>query len=140
MEPAETESRPFFDALWAQIERGGDTDEEGPQPHPTPREMTHADIQKAIGEYVQAARNAIAAGFDGIELHGANGYLIEQFLNTASNHRADEYGGSIAGRCRFALEVAQATAEAIGQERVGIRVSPYGVFNDTACAPLMPSP
>ncbi len=107
------------------------TDEEGPQPHPTPREMTHADIQKAIGEYVQAARNAIAAGFDGIELHGANGYLIEQFLNTASNKRTDEYGGSIAGRCRFAVEVAQAVADAIGPKRVGIRVSPYGVFNDT---------
>jgi N-ethylmaleimide reductase len=104
------------------------TDSEGPQPHPTPIEMTEADIARAIDEFTESARLAIAAGFDGVELHGANGYLIEQFLNTASNHRGDEWGGSIEGRVRFALAVARRVADAIGAGRVGIRLSPYGVF------------
>jgi N-ethylmaleimide reductase len=103
----------------------------GMQPHSPARAMTEADIAHAIGEYVQAARLAIDAGFDGIELHAANGYLIEQFLNANVNTRTDGYGGSIASRNRFALEVARATADAIGAERVGIRLSPHGVFNGT---------
>ncbi|MEM6645286.1 MAG: alkene reductase [Bacteroidota bacterium] len=105
------------------------TDKGGMQDYPTPRAMTQADIDAAIQEFVAAAQNAIAAGFDGVELHGANGYLIDQFINVASNARGDEYGGSVANRSRFALEVAQATADAIGAQRVGIRLSPYGVFN-----------
>ncbi|MEY4909608.1 MAG: hypothetical protein RL260_3326 [Pseudomonadota bacterium] len=103
----------------------------GMQPHTPARAMTEADIAHAVGEYAQAARLAIEAGFDGIELHAANGYLIEQFLNANVNTRTDGYGGSIAGRNRFALEVARATADAIGAERVGIRLSPHGVFNGT---------
>lgn len=108
------------------------TDSQGMQPHPVPTEMSEEDIATAIAEYAAACRNAIAAGFDGVELHGANGYLIDQFLNTASNHRTDRWGGSIDNRIRFAVEVARAAAGAIGAERVGMRISPYGVFNGMA--------
>lgn len=106
------------------------TDAQGMQPYPVPQEMTLQDIKEAQAEYVQAAKNAIAAGFDGIELHAANGYLLEQFLNPAANKRTDSYGGSASNRLRFFLEVAEATAKAIGGDKVGVRVSPYGVFND----------
>ena len=106
------------------------TDAAGMQPQPVPAEMTPADIAATQEEFVQAARNARAAGFDGIELHGANGYLLEQFLRPNSNLRTDAYGGSVENRCRFILDVAAATAEAIGKDRVGIRLSPFGVFND----------
>ena len=106
------------------------TDSHGMQPHPVPEAMSEDEIAAAIAEYVQAAQNAVAAGFDGVELHGANGYLIDQFLNTASNQRGDRWGGSVENRIRFAVEVARACAAAIGAERVGMRVSPYGVFND----------
>ena len=102
------------------------TDAKGNQAHPVPVAMTEADIEKAIGEYVSSAQRAIAAGFDGVELHGANGYLIEQFLNTASNHRTDGWGGTVDGRVRFAVEIAQRTAKAIGGDKVGIRLSPAG--------------
>jgi N-ethylmaleimide reductase len=107
------------------------TDAQGMQPHSTPRAMTEADIAQAVGEYVNAARLALEAGFDGIELHAANGYLLEQFLNANVNTRNDGYGGSAEKRNRFVLEVARATVAAIGAERVGIRVSPYGAFNST---------
>ena len=107
------------------------TDAQGMQPHSAPRAMSEADIAHAVAEFAQAARLAIEAGFDGIELHAANGYLIEQFLNANVNQRSDGYGGSVAGRNRFALEVARACVQAIGAERVGIRLSPYGVFNST---------
>jgi N-ethylmaleimide reductase len=107
------------------------TDSKGMQPHSQPRAMTQADIDHAVAEYATAAKLAVEAGFDGIELHAANGYLIEQFLNANVNTRTDGYGGSIAARNRFALEVARATVAAIGAERVGIRLSPYGVFNST---------
>jgi N-ethylmaleimide reductase len=106
------------------------TDAEGPQPHPVPTAMSAADIEDAKQEYVQAARNAIAAGFDGIELHAANGYLLEQFIRPNTNLRTDAYGGAIENRARFVLEVAAATCDAIGRDRVGIRLSPFGVFND----------
>lgn len=105
------------------------TDADGMQPHPVPREMSEADIAQSIAEYAAAARLAIQAGFDGVELHAANGYLIDQFLNTASNQRTDRWGGSIENRIRFAVEVARASCAAIGAERVGMRISPYGVFN-----------
>lgn len=105
------------------------TDAKGMQAYPTPREMTQDDIEAAIEEYVTASKNAIAAGFDGVELHGANGYLIDQFLNPISNQRTDEYGGSVENQARFAIEVARATSDAIGAQRVGIRLSPFGAFN-----------
>ncbi|MBI3481325.1 MAG: alkene reductase [Nitrosomonadales bacterium] len=108
------------------------TDGSGQQPQPVPGAMSETDIVQTIAEYVGAAKHAIEAGFDGVELHGANGYLIDQFLNTASNQRTDRWGGSIENRIRFALEVAKATAAAIGAERVGMRISPYGVFNGMA--------
>jgi N-ethylmaleimide reductase len=111
------------------------TDAKGMQPHSTPRAMTERDIPHAVGEYAQAARLAVQAGFDGIELHAANGYLIEQFLNANVNKRSDGYGGSIANRNRFALEVARAVVAAIGGSRVGIRLSPYGAFNSTGAFP-----
>ena len=107
------------------------TDAQGMQPHTTPHAMTAEDIQAAVGEYVNAARLAVEAGFDGIELHAANGYLLEQFLNANVNTRTDAYGGSAGNRNRFVLEVARATVAAIGAHRVGIRVSPYGAFNGT---------
>jgi len=106
------------------------TDAEGMKPHPVPQAMTEADIKTAIEEFSQAAKNAVAAGFDGIELHSANGYLLEQFIRPNSNQRTDRYGGSIENRARFVLEVAEAVIGAIGKDRVGIRLSPFGVFND----------
>lgn len=106
------------------------TDAKGMQPNATPLAMTEADIQSAIAEYAQAAKNAMAAAFDGVELHGANGYLLEQFFRPTSNRRTDRYGGSIENRARFVLEVAMAVIEAIGKDKVGIRLSPFGVFND----------
>ncbi|MEU1276140.1 alkene reductase [Streptomyces sp. NPDC005799] len=99
-------------------------DAPGMQLAPVPRELTAGEVADEIDVYVQAARNAVEAGFDGVELHGANGYLIHQFLSSNANQRTDAYGGSISGRIRFAVEAAQATAEAIGSERVGIRLSP----------------
>ncbi|MCX7176079.1 MAG: alkene reductase [Proteobacteria bacterium] len=105
------------------------TDASGMQSHPVPVEMDETDIAQTIAEYATAAKLALQAGFDGIELHGANGYLIDQFLNTASNKRNDRWGGSVENRIRFAVEVAKATVAAIGAERVGMRISPYGVFN-----------
>lgn len=110
------------------------TDSQGEQPYDMPRGMTADDIRHAVDEYVQAARNAMAAGFDGVEIHGANGYLITQFLDPGSNLRGDSYGGDAAGRNRFAHEVAERVVAAIGADRVGIRLSPYGVFNDMSGA------
>jgi N-ethylmaleimide reductase len=106
------------------------TDQEQMKPLPVPSAMTPADVATAIEEYAQAARNAVAAGFDGVELHGANGYLIEQFIRPNSNQRTDAYGGSIEHRARFAVESTQAAIAAVGKDRVGIRLSPFGVFND----------
>ncbi len=103
------------------------TDAKAMQPHPVPRAMTDAEVRHAIEEHVAAARNAIAAGFDGVELHGANGYLLEQFLSPVTNRRTDAWGGSVEKRLTFVLEVSRQVAAAIGGERVGIRLSPYGV-------------
>jgi N-ethylmaleimide reductase len=107
------------------------TDAQGMKPHSTPRAMLADEIARCVSEFVKSAQFAVEAGFDGVELHAANGYLIEQFLNANVNKREDAYGGSIEGRNRFALEVARATVAAIGAHRVGIRLSPYGVLNAT---------
>jgi N-ethylmaleimide reductase len=105
------------------------TDDAGLQAYPVPEEMTESDILSTIEEYAHSASLAMTAGFDGVELHAANGYLIDQFLNTASNQRHDRWGGSIENRIRFAVEVAKAVVNKIGAEHVGMRISPYGVFN-----------
>lgn len=106
------------------------TDQKGNQKLPVPREMTSSDIAAASQEYVDAAKNAVEAGFDGVELHSANGYLMEQFINPGSNQRTDNYGGSYENRSRFVLETAAEVVKAIGKEKVGIRLSPGGTFND----------
>ena len=91
----------------------------GPQPMAVPREMTEADIAQTIADFRRAARLAVDAGADGVELHGANGYLLQQFMSTNANRRTDGYGGDIAGRIRFPVEVATAVADEIGADRVG---------------------
>jgi len=97
--------------------------------HLVPKEMTHEEIKQFIGDYAQAARNAVeGAGFDGVEIHGANGYLIDQFLQDTCNRRTDSYGGSVENRSRFALEVTQAVVDAVGADKVGIRLSPFSTF------------
>ena len=106
------------------------TDAQGMQPHTPARAMDADDIEQAQSEFVAAARNAVEAGFDGVEIHAANGYLVDQFLHPHTNRRDDDYGGGIAQRCRFAVEVAQRLCDNIGRNRVGIRLSPYGTFND----------
>ncbi len=113
---------PLGGAMW--------TDQQGEQPHDLAREMTIADITTAIAEFARASTLAIEAGFDGVELHGANGYLINQFLDPGSNQRDDAFGGDPLRRNRFALDVAAAVTRAIGASRTGIRLSPYGVFNE----------
>ncbi|KAI0076972.1 NADH:flavin oxidoreductase/NADH oxidase [Panus rudis PR-1116 ss-1] len=95
-----------------------------------PRPLSVEEIQEYVQTYAKAASNAIEAGFDGVEIHGANGYLIDQFLQDVSNTRTDQYGGSIENRARFALEVIDAIVKAIGAKRVGIRLSPWGTFQD----------
>ncbi|MCP9198810.1 alkene reductase [Gramella sp. GC03-9] len=107
------------------------TDQEGPKPYPVPEVMDVEDIKQAQEEFLQAARNAIKAGFDGVEIHSANGYLADQFLNTATNKRTNEYGGTIEKRSRFTLELAEMISKEIGKERTGIRLSPYSTFNGT---------
>ena len=103
------------------------TDKAGLQDYPVPEALDAAGLEQAKAEFVNAARHAVAAGFDGIELHAANGYLLEEFLSPHTNTRSDNYGGSVENRIRFVLEVAKATADAIGADKVGIRISPYGV-------------
>jgi N-ethylmaleimide reductase len=108
------------------------TDQSGMQDLPVPRALATEEIAGVFAEHVTTSKNAIAAGFDGIELHGANGYLIEQFLLPGSNQRTDLYGGSSENRNRFALELASSVARAIGPERVGVRLSPFNTYNDMA--------
>ena len=96
---------------------------------PVPREMSLEDIRSTVADFAAAARNAIAAGFSGVEVHSANGYLLHQFLATNTNRRTDAYGGSVEGRIRFTVEVVRAVAEAIGPERVGVRISPGNTVN-----------
>ena len=97
-----------------------------PQPFVTPRALSTAEVRETVGDYRRAAENARRAGFDGVELHGANGYLIEQFLRSSTNRRDDEYGGSRENRARFALEATDAVIEVWGAGRVGMHLSPRG--------------
>lgn len=105
------------------------TDGQGMQKTETPAAMSPEELKATQQEFVQAAKNAMEAGFDGVELHSANGYLLEQFLNPAVNVREDAYGGSIENRCRFVLETADAVGKAIGFEKLGIRISPFSPYN-----------
>jgi N-ethylmaleimide reductase len=102
----------------------------GMQPFVTPRVLEQDEILAIVSQYATAARNALQAGFDGVEVHAANGYLIDQFLRDGSNQRADEYGGSLDNRSRFLREVLRAVCDAVGAERVGVRISPENGFND----------
>jgi N-ethylmaleimide reductase len=106
------------------------TDQQKLQDYVVPEAMSAEDILNTKAEFVAAAKNAREAGFDGVELHAANGYLLEQFLSPVSNVRTDNYGGSIENRCRFVIEIAEAVAEAIGKGRTGIHLSPYGINSD----------
>ncbi len=105
---------------------------EGMQPFITPRALELAEISGVVDQYRQAAKNAQEAGFDGVEVHGANGYLLDQFLRDGTNHRTDAYGGSIENRARLLLEVTQAVVDVWGSSRVGVRLSPSSTFNDMA--------
>jgi N-ethylmaleimide reductase len=102
----------------------------GMQPFVTPRALEPDEIQAIVAQYATAARNSLQAGFDGVEVHAANGYLIDQFLRDGSNQRTDDYGGSLENRSRLLREVLHAVCEAVGPERVGVRISPENSFND----------
>jgi NADPH2 dehydrogenase len=97
----------------------------GDQKQVIPRALTASEIKEYVQLYAKAASNAIEAGFDGVELHAANGYLLDQFLQTVSNHRTDEYGGSIENRLRFPLEAIDAVVKTVGAERTAVRISPW---------------
>lgn len=105
---------------------------DGLEPFPVPRALGAEEIARVCADYARAARNAMRAGFDGVEIHAANGYLIDQFLHDGSNHRADRYGGSIENRVRLLIEAAGAAGAEAGFTRVGVRLSPFGVFNDVS--------
>jgi N-ethylmaleimide reductase len=106
---------------------------------PTPRALSHAEIKQIVDDFRQAARRAMRAGFDGVEIHGANGYLIDQFLRTTSNTRTDEYGGSRANRLRFLQEVVDAVSEEVGAERTAIRLAPFLTARGMACPDILPT-
>jgi N-ethylmaleimide reductase len=125
LEPGELPIAPSFIAADSMADTA-----EGQQPHVIPRELKLAEISKIIAQFQRGAKNAKEAGFDGVEIHSANGYLLDQFLQDNSNQREDEYGGSIARRSRFLLEVTQAVIDVWGKERVGVRLSPSSAFND----------
>src|SRR5882724_2370300 len=106
---------------------------------PTPRALTADEIKGVIADFRRGARNAIEAGFDGVEIHGANGYLIDQFLRTTSNTRTDEYGGSRENRLRFLKEVVTAVADEVGAERTAIRLAPFLTARGMACPDILPT-
>ncbi|XP_062180140.1 putative 12-oxophytodienoate reductase 5 [Phragmites australis] len=112
-------------AVPPQVSKDGHVEEFSP-----PRRLAKEEIPGIVDDFRKAARNAIDAGFDGVEIHGANGYIIEQFLKDSANDRTDEYGGSLENRCRFALEVVGAVVDEIGAHRVGVRLSPFTDYMD----------
>lgn len=103
-----------------------------------PRALTLDELPGIVNDFRQAAANAITAGFDGVEIHGANGYLLEQFIKDGVNQRTDAYGGSVENRARLLLEVTAAVAQVIGAERTGVRISPVSTYNDTSCSDPQP--
>ncbi|MDQ6470811.1 alkene reductase [Flavobacterium sp. LHD-80] len=111
---------------WGYDENG----KEGPVISSKPRALSSLEVKQIVKDFANAAKNAIDAGFDGVELHGANGYLIEQFLNPFVNNRSDEYGGSIENRSRFLLEAVDAVIATVGHEKTAIRLTPYGGLGD----------
>jgi N-ethylmaleimide reductase len=113
-------------AAWGYDENGV----EGFVPASKPKALSTSEVKQVINDFTNAAKNAIRAGFDGVEIHGANGYLVEQFLNPFVNNRTDEYGGSIENRSRFLLEIVDSIIEAVGNEKTGIRLTPYGGLGD----------
>ena len=104
----------------------------GPQEMPTPRSLSTEEVAATVDDFRRAAAAAVAAGADGVEIHGASGYLVQQFLSDNTNHRTDRYGGSLDNRIRFAVEVATAIADEIGADRTGLRISPGNPYNDIA--------
>ncbi|HAS6164708.1 TPA: N-ethylmaleimide reductase [Vibrio vulnificus] len=104
-----------------------------------PRAMTQDDIDRVVSDFAYAAKRAIEAGFDGVEIHGGNGYLIDQFLRTNSNHRTDQYGGSRENRIRFLLQVVDAVSQAIGADKIGVRLAPFITFKDMNCPDIVPT-
>lgn len=104
-----------------------------------PREMTQVDIDRVIKDFAYSAKRAVEAGFDGVEIHGGNGYLIDQFLRTNSNKRTDSYGGTRENRIRFFLEIVDAVIEAIGADKVGVRLAPFITFKDMDCPDIVPT-
>ncbi|NWB27801.1 alkene reductase [Pseudomonas gingeri] len=108
-------------------------------PSPTPRALSHDEIKAIVDDFRQAARNAIEAGFDGVEVHGANGYLVDQFLRTTSNVRTDEYGGSRENRLRFLKEVIDAIVDEVGAERTAIRLAPFLTARGMGCPDILPT-
>jgi N-ethylmaleimide reductase len=107
-------------------------------PYETPRALETTEVADVVEAFRQGAKNALKAGFDGVEIHGANGYLVEQFLQSKTNLRTDQYGGSIANRTRFLMEVTQAAIDVWGANRVGVRLTPYGIANGSGEADPMP--
>lgn len=103
---------------------------DGPLDYPVPHELSGAEVAQTVEDFAAASRNAVAAGFDGVELHAGNGFLLHQFLSEHTNRRTDRYGGSRTARLAFPVEVAEAAAQAIGADRVGMRISPANPYND----------
>ncbi|KAH9056795.1 hypothetical protein EDB87DRAFT_1686813 [Lactarius vividus] len=141
----------LFVQLWALgrtadpdvLKQEGDFDVVGPSPIPVknnvPRELTVAEIKEYVQLYSKAASNAIKAGFDGVEIHSANGYILDQFLQTVSNERTDEYGGSVENRVRFPLEVIEAVVKTVGAEKTAIRISPWSPFEGMGMKDPLPT-
>jgi len=112
------------------IEGDGTYTPQGKKPYETPRPLEMAELPGVVEDYANAAKRAMNAGFDGVEVHSANGYLLDQFLQSKTNHRTDEYGGSVENRARLLMEVVRRITEMVPANRVGVRISPNGTFND----------
>lgn len=134
--PVAPSAEPFEGSIWMVDPATG---QGGMYECPTPRALSREEILAIVEDYRVAARNAIAAGFDGVEVHGANGYLIDQFLRTTSNTRTDEYGGSRENRLRFLKEVMDAVADEVGADRTAIRLAPFLTARGMACPDILPT-